>query len=220
MMNNLIFVALPYAALALLLFVTPYRYLNNRLGWSAFSSQLLERKLLYWGSIPWHYGIIPVLLAHLVTMFFPGTMRRFLGNQDTLLILESLGLGLGLLALLGIFLLILRRVNVPMLKRVTYGSDWLLLALLLIQTGTGVYIAYVLRWGSQWYLHAVVPYFWSIFFFNPQPEYVTDLPSVFKLHAACAFLIIAVLPFTKLVHLLFLPVDFLKDPPILYRWRK
>jgi len=42
---------------------------------------------------------------------------------------------------------------------------------------------------------------------------------VFKLHAAGAFLIVALLPFTKLVHLLFFPIDFLKDPPILYRWR-
>ena len=35
---------------------------------------------------------------------------------------------------------------------------------------------------------------------------------------AGAFLLLAVLPFTKLVHLLFLPLDFLKDPPIPYRW--
>jgi len=37
--------------------------------------------------------------------------------------------------------------------------------------------------------------------------------------AAGAFLIVALLPFTKLVHLLYLPIDFLRDPPILYRWR-
>jgi nitrate reductase gamma subunit len=54
--------------------------------------------------------------------------------------------------------------------------------------------------------------------FNPQIGYVADLPLVFKLHAAGAFLIVAVLPFTKLVHLLYLPVRFLADPPILYRW--
>jgi hypothetical protein len=57
MLNNFIFVALPYTALALVLFVTPYRYLTNRLTWSAYSSQFLERRLLYWGSNPWHYGM-------------------------------------------------------------------------------------------------------------------------------------------------------------------
>jgi len=37
---------------------------------------------------------------------------------------------------------------------------------------------------------------------------------------AGAFLIFGILPFTKLVHLLYLPVGFLKDPPIVYRWLK
>ncbi|HBG04353.1 MAG: nitrate reductase [Geobacteraceae bacterium GWC2_58_44] len=219
MLNNLIFIALPYAALALVLFVTPYRFMSNRLTWSAYSTQFLERKFLFWGINPWHYGIIPILAAHLLGFAFPGQIKAFLGNQETLLMVESFGLGLGLFALLGSLLLILRRVNSGMLKRVTFGSDWLILYLLAFQAGTGIYIGYFMRWGSQWYLHTAVPYLWSIVSFNPQLGFVAELPLIFKLHAACAFLIVAVLPFTKLVHMLYLPFDFLKDPPILYRWR-
>ncbi|HBA90034.1 MAG TPA: respiratory nitrate reductase subunit gamma [Geobacter sp.] len=219
MLNSLIFIALPYAALALLLFVTPYRFLSNRLTWSAYSTQFLERKILFWGINPWHYGIIPILLAHIVGFAFPGQIKPFLGNPETLVMIESFGLGLGIFALLGCLLLLLRRANSGMLKRVTFGSDWLVLYLLAFQAGTGIYIGYFMRWGSQWYVHTAVPYLWSIVSFNPQIEYVADLPLVFKLHAACAFLIVAVLPFTKLVHMLYLPFDFLKDPPILYRWR-
>jgi nitrate reductase gamma subunit len=218
-LNSLIFIALPYIALALLICVSIYRYFFNRLTWSAYSTQFLERKLLYWGSNPWHYGIIPILFAHLFCFLFPGVMEDFLGNQETLLILEGLGLGLGLFALLGLLLLILRRVNTPMLNRVTYPSDWVILFLLLVQTGTGVFIAASLRWGSQWYLYTAVPYLRSIWKFIPQIDYVADLPPAFKLHAAVGFLILAVLPFTKLVHMLFVPVNFLKDPPIVYRWR-
>jgi nitrate reductase gamma subunit len=55
--------------------------------------------------------------------------------------------------------------------------------------------------------------------FTPQIDYMADFPLILKLHAAGAFLIVALLPFTKLVHLLYVPIDFLKDPPILYRWR-
>ena len=219
MLNNLIFIALPYAALALVIFVTPYRFLSNRLTWSAYSTQFLERKFLFWGINPWHYGIIPILAAHVIGFAFPGQVKPFLGNQETLLMLESFGLGLGIFALMGSVLLLLRRVNSGTLKRVTFGSDWFILYLLAFQAGTGIYIGYFMRWGSQWYLHSAVPYLWSIVSFNPQLEYVADLPLVFKLHAAGAFLIVAVLPFTKLVHMLYLPLDFLKDPPILYRWR-
>ena len=219
MLNSLIFIALPYAALALVLVVTPYRLRSGRLTWSAYSTEFLERKLLYFGINPWHYGILPILLAHVIPFAFPGTMARFLGNQTTLLILESLGLGLGLFALAGILLLLLRRSNSVMLKKVTFSSDWLLLYLLAFQAGSGVYLSLFLRWGSLWYLHTAVPYLWSIASFNPQPAYLADYPLIVKLHAACAFLIVALIPFTKLVHMLYLPVAFLKDPPILYRWR-
>lgn len=46
-LNTFIFVALPYVALAMLIVVTPYRYYSNRLTWSAYSTQFLERKTLY-----------------------------------------------------------------------------------------------------------------------------------------------------------------------------
>ena len=220
MLNTFIFIVLPYAALALFVFVTPYRYFSSRLTWSAYSTQFLERKSLFWGINPWHYGIIPILAAHFLGIVAPGPIKAFLGNQQTLVALESIGVALGLFALFGCLVLLLRRVNAPMLKNVTFSGDWLLLLLLAVQAATGVYIGIFMRWGSQWYLHAVVPYLWSLLAANPQMEYVADFPLVFKLHAAGAFLIVAVVPFTKLVHLLYNPVPFLTAPPLLYRWRK
>lgn len=219
MLNTFIFVVLPYMALALLVFVTPYRYVTNRLTWSAYSTQFLERKALFWGINPWHYGIIPILAAHVAGIIAPGTMKSFLANQDTLIILENLGLGLGLFALFGCLVLLPRRINAPLLKRVTFASDYILLILLAVQAATGVYISLFMRWGSQWYLHTAVPYLWSLAALNPRVDYMADFPMILKLHAAGAFLIVALLPFTKLVHLLFLPIGFLKEAPILYRWR-
>jgi nitrate reductase gamma subunit len=219
MLNVFLFVVLPYVALALFLFVTPYRYFSNRLTWSAYSTQFLEQKALYWGSNPWHYGIIPVVLAHFMGVIAPGPMRTILANQQALILLESVGLGLGLFALFGCLVLMVRRAQTPLLKPVTSAADWVLLFLLTLQAATGVYMGLFMRWGSQWYLHTAVPYLHSLLVFNPQIEFVADFPLVFKLHTAGAFLIIALLPFTKLVHLLFLPIGFLKDPPILYRWR-
>jgi nitrate reductase gamma subunit len=219
MLNVFLFVVLPYVALALLLFVTPYRYFSNRLTWSAYSTQFLEQKALYWGSIPWHYGILPVLVAHLLGVIAPGPMKAILANRQTLILLESVGLGLALFALFGCLVLMVRRAQTPLLKPVTSAADWVLLFLLAVQVATGVYLGLFMRWGSQWYLHTAVPYFHSLLVFNPQIGYVADFPLVFKLHAAGAFLILALSPFTKLVHLLFLPIAFLKDPPILYRWR-
>jgi len=219
MLNYFIFIVMPYTALALLIFVTPYRFFSNRLTWSAYSTQFLERKTLLWGINPWHYGIIPVLAAHFLGVVASGPMKALLGNQRNLVIIESIGLALGLFAVFGCLALLLRRANTPILKRVTFASDWVLLYLLAAQALSGVYIATYMRWGAQWYLYTAVPYFWSLATFNPQIEYMMDFPLILKLHAAGAFLIVALLPFTKLVHLLYVPFRFLADPPILYRWR-
>jgi nitrate reductase gamma subunit len=219
MLNTLIFIVLPYTALALFLVVTPYRWFSNRLTWTAYSTQFVEQKSLFWGINPWHYGILPLLGAHFLGIIAPGPMKSLLSNQGTLIALESIGLALGLFALFGSLVLLLRRSNSPMLKRMTVASDWVLLYLLAVQAATGVYISLFMRWGSQWYLHTAVPYFHSLLTFSPQVEYLADFPLVFKLHAAGAFLMVALLPFTKLVHIVDHPLSFLKDPPLLYRWR-
>lgn len=218
MLNTLIFIILPYVALTLALTVVPYRLRYGKLRWSAHSTQFLENQALYWGSNPWHYGIIPILAAHLFGVLFPAATARLVGDGTRLLIIEATGLGLGFLALAGILILLLRRANSPMLGKVTSPADWLVLLLLIIQTATGVAVAIVNRWGAQWYPTTAGPYLRSLLLFNPQPEYVSGISTIFTLHVAGAFLLLAVLPFTKLVHLLYLPLDFLKDKPIPYRW--
>lgn len=217
MLDTLIFVVLPYFAIALALFVTPYRYFTNRLNWSAFSTQFLERRTLYWGSVPWHYGVVLILAGHLIGFLFPSAVQSILSNVSALVALESVALALGLLTLLGSVVLLIRRAS-GVVRAVTGYSDWLLLLLILVQAATGVYMGLFVRWGMQWYLYTAVPWLYSLLTLNPQIGYVSGLPLVFKIHVAGAFLILAVLPFTKLVHFLFLPLDFLRDPPLLYRW--
>ncbi len=217
MVNTLVFVVLPYAALALFLCVTPYRAAANRMDWSAFSTQFLERETLYWGSVPWHYGVLPILLAHLVLLVAPGAAASLLGRPAVLLAVESALLALGLLALLGSVVLLVRRGSAR-LRRVTRPADLLVLALLVFQAATGVAIALTMKWGAFWYLGTAVPYLRSLLSLDPQVGLLAPLPVLFKVHVAGAFAILGVLPFTKLVHLLFLPVAYLKDPPVLYRW--
>lgn len=220
MLDNFIFIGLPYGALALFIFVLPYRYFVNRLTWTPYSTQFLERNTLYWGAMAWHFGIVLVLLAHLIGFLAPRLVEALLANQAFFLILENISLGLGLLALFGSAALLFRRLTAERIKAVTSMADRLLLVLLIVQAATGVYTSVYVRWGYQWYHYTAVPYLYSLLAFRPAIEYVSDFPFFFKLHVAGAYLILAILPFTKLVHLLYLPVGFLKDPPIVYRWLK
>ena len=217
MLDTLVFVVLPYFAIALALFVTPYRYFSSRLDWTAFSTQFLERRTLFWGSVPWHYGVVLILAGHLIGFLFSSAVQGILSSVSALVALESVALALGLLALLGSLILLIRRTS-GLVRAVSGYSDWILVFLILLQAATGVYMGLFVRWGMEWYLHTAVPWLYSLLTLHPEIGYVSGLPPVFKLHVAGAFLILALLPFTKFVHFLFLPLGFVRDPPLLYRW--
>ncbi len=219
MLDMLIFVAVPYISIALALIVTPYRYLSGRLTWSAYSTQFLERKSLFWGSVPWHYGVVLLLAGHAIGFLFPSAVQSLLSSIQTLVLMESIALGLGLLTLLGTAVLLFRRIFTD-IRAVSNYADYIVVLLVLNQAITGVYMGMFARWGMEWYLYTAVPWLYSLLTFQPNVALVSGLPLAFKIHVLGAFLILAFLPFTKFVHFLFFPIGYLTEPPILYRWVK
>ncbi len=217
MSDLFVFGVFPYLAVALAVGGVVYRHRALRDTVTARSSQLLESRGLYWGSVPWHYAILAVLLAHLGATLFPGAWGRLLGAPARLLALEVTGLALGALAVLGIALLAARRLR---LRSSTGAMDWVVLALLLLQAATGLYVAFALRWGGAWYVQTAAPWLASLAALSPQVERMAVLPAAVKLHAANAFLLVALLPLSKLVHLTSLPVGYLWRPPQVVRWRR
>src|SRR5512142_676397 len=138
-MNTLLFVALPYVALTLAVLGGLYRYSSNRFSYSSLSSQLLENRLLFWGSVPWHYGIVLILLAHLLAALFPGAARAIVGDPTRRLVLEVAGMALALFTIFGVLTLIVRRMPSRSLARpVTSPMDWILLVVLACQVIAGL----------------------------------------------------------------------------------
>src|SRR3990172_8095530 len=105
-----LFGVFPYVAFILAVVVGLYRYFSDRFSYSSFSSQFFENRQLFWGSVPWHYGILIILIGHLLAALFPGTWALLFGKPVQLAILEVTGLALGFLTLVGIGFLIFRRV--------------------------------------------------------------------------------------------------------------
>ena len=87
--------------------------------------------------------------------------------------------------------------------------DWILLLVLAVQVVLGVWIALGYRWGSDWYVYTVVPWLHSLVKLNPQVEYVVNLPAIVKAHAVLGFALVALFPFTRLVHVVTYPVAYL-----------
>jgi nitrate reductase gamma subunit len=221
MLDTVLFVAFPYLAVALAVVVGVMRYFGDRFSYSSQSSQLLGNGLLLWGSVPWHYGILPILVAHLAGAVIPGPWAALLDAPIRLYVLEIAGMALALMAIAGIALLAVRRLARPKIRAVTTAADGILLATLLVQAVLGLWVALAYRWGSQWYLYTVVPWLVSLATFQPQPSTVAALPLLPKLHFLVGTLAIAIFPFTRLVHLVTLPITYLWRPyqVVIWNWK-
>ena len=218
MTDMILFGVFPYVAVALMFGVGLYRYCVDRYSWSSQSSQFLESRVLFWGSIPWHYAILIILLSHFLAFLVPSGWAVVLGSPLRLYLLEVTGLALGVSTLIAVALLIFRRAVNARVSAVTTVIDWLVLFALLLQVATGVYIAFTLRWGSVWYLHTATPWLWSLVKLDPQVHYLAALPAVVKLHAFNAFLILALFPFSRLVHVVSVPLTYMARPYQVVVW--
>lgn len=220
MLDTILFAVLPYVAVALAIAVGVYRFRSDRYSYSAHSSQFLEGKTLYWGSVPWHFAILLVLAAHLLAFLFPAEWGILAGKPLRLYLLEATGLALGGATVVGVALLLIRRGGNARVAAVSTPMDYVVLALLLVQVATGVWIAFTLRWGSVWYLHTAAPWLWSLLKFDPQVQYLAALPWIVKIHAANAFLLVALFPFSRLVHIVTFPLEYLGRPAQVVIWNR
>lgn len=214
------FAVIPYIAVALAVAGSIARYRLDRFSYSSQSSQFLENRLLFWGSNAWHYGIVLVLLAHITALAFSGAWADLVADPTRLYTLEVVGLSLSLLAFFGLVLLTVRRLTNRRLLHVTTPMDWTLLVVLLVQVGLGIYVALAYRWGSDWYVHTAVPWLESLVKLQPETQTITILPWAVKLHALGGFLLLALFPFTRLVHIVTVPLTYLWRPQQVVIWNR
>jgi len=220
-MNTFLFIAFPYLALILAIGVGVYRHVARPYTYSSLSSEILEKRKLFWGSVPFHYGLTLILLAHLFAALLPGVAGWLLGGEIRRLVLELTGMALGLYALFGLIVLIVRRlVPKSLAQAATSYMDGVLLFVLLVQVGTGLGIAIFNRWGGLWYLHTAVPWFWSIAVLRPDMSTVASLPILPKLHFVIGFVVILLFPFSRLVHLVMFPLQYLWRPYQVVIWNR
>ena len=157
-MDSVFFVALPYVALFTFFLVTIQRYRNQAFTFSSLSSQLLENKNHFWTIVPFHYGILLVLLGHIVAFLVPRSILAWNGHPIRLYILEITALSAGLLAVVGMIGMIMRRLSDPKVRVVTSRVDVILYFLLLTQLVSGVAVAIFHPWGSSWFATTMTPY--------------------------------------------------------------
>jgi nitrate reductase gamma subunit len=216
-----LWVVLPYIVLTIFVVGHIYKYLRDGIYWTSKSSELLEKKILRWGSMLFHYGILLVLAGHFIGLIIPKSWHEAFGLNEHVYHAIAVGAGLpaGLIALVGLLILIYRRGYVKRVLATTTPSDWVVLIVLLCVVTFGLASTLSNISGAFDYRESIAPWLRGILTFRPHPELMADVPLLFKLHILFVMLLIAIWPFTRLVHVLSLPIVFIWRSPVPMRER-
>ena len=220
-MNGIFFfVLLPYVAIISLIFGSIYRYRFHGYNVSSLSSQLLENNLLFYGSRPFHWGMITLFFGHLIAFLIPSVVLAWNGKPVRLYILEITALSFCILTITGLTILIIRRIRVKRIRIVTSRMDIFVYLILSVQLITGLYTALFFRWGSSWFALVLTPYLRSVLSFNPDASTIITLPFIVRMHIITAFVLIGMIPYTRFMHFLVYPFSYLWREYQLVIWNK
>ena len=212
LINNFLFIALPYVAIVVFCVGAIHRYRATGFKYSSLSSQFLEGGGIYIFAVLFHFGILVVFLGHLVAFLFPGATLAWHSSAARLIADEVVIFTFGLAVLIGLTGLFIRRLLRPRIWVVTSRMDIVIELLLIAQVVLGLWIALGYRWGYYWFASDMSPYLWSIVKLNPQIDAIGAMPWVIKTHIVGAFLILGMIPFTRLVHFLVAPFHYIWRP--------
>ena len=224
-MSTILWVIVPYLSLATFVIGHVWRYRYDKFGWTTRSSQLYESRLLRIGSPLFHFGILGVVIGHVIGLVIPKLWTDFLGISDEAYHVIALagGIPAGIAALLGLVILIYRRrTNGPVFSVTTTNDKvmYVFLALVIVFGMWNTVAGSLLEFGGHYnYREGVSPWWRSVFLLQPDAQLMAEAPLGFKLHALAAMILFAMWPFTRLVHVFSAPVGYLTRPYIVYRSR-
>jgi nitrate reductase gamma subunit len=222
-MSTFLWVVVPYICLTSFAIGHFWRYRYDKFGWTTRSSQIHENRLLAWAGPLFHFGILGVLVGHVMGLLIPESWTRAVGISDGAYHLVSVSGGTvtGLMTVTGLVLLIYRRRMTPSVFRATTVMDKAMYLLLGAVIAVGSYNTIVvnLLGAGHDYRADVSVWFRSVFAFQPDAVLMGAAPVAFQVHALLALALFALWPFTRLVHVFSAPVGYLVRPYIVYRSR-
>ena len=221
-LNTFAFVVLPYLALTTCVVGHLYRYITDPYGWNAKSSELLEKRGLKFGITIFHWGIILALMGHGAGLLIPQRYWDAVGidSQAHTLFATYSGALVGAAALLGLTLLVYRRITQDRILATTTLNDFVTLGLLFSVVATG--FANVIGGLYEHFdiLTTIAPWLRGIVTLTPDPTLMLPVPLRFKTHILLVLALVGFSPFSRLVHIWSVPLTYVIRRHILYRRRE
>ena len=210
--NQFFFGIYPYIAITVFFLGSLLRYDRDQYTWKASSSQLLSKKDMRLGSNLFHIGIIALFFGHLMGLLTPHWAYHFMMSAGTKQVVAMTAGGIfGLTCLVGMILLIRRRMLDARIKATSQATDLPILLILFVQLVLGLltipFSAQHLDGSSMlalasWAQHLVT-------FQGDAASFVINEAFIFKIHLVLGLTIFLVFPFTRLVHVWSVPIQYL-----------
>lgn len=211
--NLLMFGVYPYVALAICLIGSWARFDLSQYTWRAGSSQMLDGKGMRVASNFFHVGIIFVLAGHFVGLLTPHAVYSHLISTENKQLLAMVSGGIfGVICLIGLVMLINRRLNNPRIRASSSTSDIMILFVLLAQLVLGLLTIF----ASTQHMDGSVMVMlgeWAQSIVTLQPTKaaaaIAPVGIIYKLHVFLGMTLFVLFPFTRLVHIVSAPIWYL-----------
>lgn len=201
--HDFLFGIYPYVALAVFLIGSLIRFDREQYSWKSDSSQLLRRGQLRLGNNLFHVGVLLLFTGHL-TLLLPKEAYHALGltTEGKQLLAIVAGTVFGLMALVGLILLVHRRLAEPRIRATSSRMDivillWILatltLGLITIPFSLGHRDGAVMVALANWAQHIVT-------FRSGAAGLIADVAPIYKVHLFFGMTMFLLFPFSRLVH--------------------
>jgi nitrate reductase gamma subunit len=222
--NTFLFGIYPYVCLAVLLIGSLIRFDREPYTWKSDSSQLLRARELRLGSNLFHYGVIVVILGHFAGFLAPDWAIDWAlsptGHQLLAMVVGGIS---GLIAIIGLTILLHRRLADPRIRLNSRKWDIAVVLMLWLQLALGLSTVLFSAYHMDGVLFGMlVAYVKGIVTFNGSTvALMSGVPLVYKLHILLGFTIFLISPFTRMIHIwsgvgalayLFRPYQIVRTP--------
>ncbi|RJG08911.1 respiratory nitrate reductase subunit gamma [Pseudomonas cavernicola] len=217
-LNLLMFGVYPYIALAICIVGSWARFDLSQYSWKAGSSQIFnrtagEQRYMRIASNLFHVGVLFVLAGHFVGLLTPESIyHQVISTQKKQLLAMVSGGFFGTLCLIGLLMLVKRRLGDDRVRASSSASDILILLVLLAQLVLGLLTIV----ASADHLDGSVMVLlgtWAQSVVTLQPvqaaQAIASVGLVYKLHVFLGMTLFVLFPFTRLVHIVSAPVWYL-----------
>ncbi len=201
--DHFLFGLYPYICLAVFFLGSWIRFDRDQYTWKSDSSQLLRTGTLRWANNLFHIGVLFLFFGHFVGMLTPHVVYESFMSAGAKQLLAMISGGIaGVLAFIGVTMLLHRRLTDVRIRATSKTSDivllwifWLQLALglatipLSAQHLDGSMMMVLAEWGQR-----------IVTFRSGAVELLAGAGWVFKAHLVLGMTVFLIFPFTRLVH--------------------